>query len=82
MYFVYLLKCKDGSIYTGISTDIERRFKEHCRGTASKYTKAKGALKIIYTEKCGSRSKALKRECEIKKYKRSEKIKLSRKNLL
>lgn len=76
MYFVYLLQCDDGSIYTGITTDVGRRFKEHQEGIGSNYTRAHGASKIIYTEECEGRSSASKREAEIKKMKREEKLKL------
>jgi len=74
MYFVYLLLCKDKTIYTGITTDVARRFAEHKAGTASHYTSARGASKILYTEACKNRSSASKREAEIKKMKRAEKL--------
>ena len=77
MYFLYLLLCHDRSIYTGITTDVKRRFKEHQDGTGSKYTRARKAIKILYTEKFKTRSAASKREAEIKSWKRKEKIKLS-----
>ncbi|MFT5179968.1 MAG: putative endonuclease [Candidatus Paceibacteria bacterium] len=77
MYYIYLLQCADNSIYTGITTDVERRFKEHKEGTASKYTKAHKAVKIIYTEESKNRSEASKREIEIKKMQREEKLKLA-----
>jgi putative endonuclease len=76
MYFVYLLLCRDKSIYTGITTDVARRLSEHKKGTASHYTHAKGAVKILYTEKHKNRSVASKREAEIKKWPREKKIHL------
>ena len=76
MYFVYILKCKDGSLYTGITTDVARRFKEHKEGKGGAYTRAKKAVKILYTEKIKNRSKASKREAEIKKLRRAEKYAL------
>jgi len=76
MYFVYLLECTDGSIYTGITTDIQRRLKEHKAGTASRYTRSRGASKMLYTEKKKSRSAALKREAEIKRWPRAKKREL------
>ena len=76
MYFVYILKCKDGSLYTGITTNVERRFKEHKEGKGGAYTRAKKAIKILYTEKIKNRSKASKREAEIKKLRRAEKYAL------
>ncbi len=78
MYFVYLLLCRDKSIYTGITTDVERRLSEHKKGTASHFTHAKGAVKILYTEKHNNRSLALKREAEIKGWKRERKLSLIR----
>jgi len=76
MYFVYLLKCGDGSLYTGITTDVARRFAEHKKGTASHYTRARKAVKMVYREKHADRSSALRREAEIKSWPRSEKVKL------
>ena len=78
MYFVYLLQCKDTSIYTGITTDVARRFAEHKAGTASKYTRSRGAMKIVYTERCTDRSHALKREAAIKEMDRAHKLALVR----
>jgi putative endonuclease len=72
-WFVYILKCTDGSLYTGITTDVERRLAEHQAGTASKYTAAYGADKIVYTEKATDRSGASKREAEIKQLTRKQK---------
>jgi len=80
MYFVYILQCKDGSLYTGITTDVQRRFAEHKAGTGAKYTRAKGVLKIVYTEECRNRSEATKREIEIKRMTRKEKIALIQSN--
>lgn len=79
MYLVYLLECSDGSIYTGITNDLVRRLRMHKVGTASRYTRAKGAKRIIYTEKCSTRGHALKREAEIKKWSRTEKLVLAAK---
>jgi putative endonuclease len=76
MYFVYLLKCRDGSVYTGITTDVARRLREHKAGTASRYTRAKGAVKMLHTERFKTRSTALKREAAIKRLPRSKKLAL------
>lgn len=76
-YFVYLLKCKDGSIYTGITTDVERRFGEHKNKKGGHYTSSRGALKMIHTERHPTRSAALKREAEIKSWRREKKMKLA-----
>jgi putative endonuclease len=77
-YHVYLLKCADGSIYTGITNDLKKRLKNHRDGTASKYTRAKGASRFIYSEVAANRSVALKREAEIKKWPRLKKLELAR----
>ena len=73
MYFVYILKCLDGSLYTGITTDIKRRFEEHKKGVGGHYTRAKGASKIVFQEKHPDRSSASKREAEIKSWPRKKK---------
>ncbi len=80
MYFVYILECKDKSLYTGITTDVDRRFKEHKDGIGSHYTKAHGAQKIVYKESCKDRSSASKREIEIKKLSRQMKLNLIENN--
>ncbi len=72
-YFLYVLDCKDNTLYTGITNDLDRRLKQHKEGSASRYTRAKGVRAMVYTERCGSRSKALKREVAVKKLSRSQK---------
>ena len=79
MYFLYLLECKDGTIYTGITTDVKRRFLEHKNGVGSHYTRARKAKRILYTEKHKNRSLASKREAEVKRMPRKEKLKLKKK---
>lgn len=79
MYLVYLLLCGDGSLYTGITTDLTRRLSEHKAGKGGHYTRAKKALKIVYSEKHPNRASASKREAEIKKWPRAKKLKLIRK---
>jgi putative endonuclease len=76
MYFVYLLLCSDGSLYTGISTDPCKRFLEHQAGKGGAYTRSHPPLKIIYTEKLPDKSSALKKEFEIKSWPRQKKIKI------
>lgn len=73
-YFVYLLECVDGSFYTGITTDVKRRFAEHIKGTGSSYTRSRGARGIVYTERQPDRGSAQKREAEIKRLTRAEKL--------
>ena len=62
-----MLKCNDNSIYTGISNNLNRRLDTHAKGNGSKYVRARLPFKLIYIEECPSRSKAIKREIEIKK---------------
>jgi len=73
-WFVYILKCKDKSLYTGITTDLERRFEEHRSGKGAGYTRSHKPVKIVYFEKLGNRSAALKREAKIKKLGKAEKL--------
>jgi len=73
---VYILSCKDGSLYTGITTDIEKRLETHNRGKASKYTRSKTPVKVVYTEGVANVSVAKKREFEIKKLSRQSKLEL------
>ncbi len=80
VYFVYLLECTDGSIYTGITTDLERRFDEHKNKSGSHYTASHGARKIVHAETYPNRSEASKREAEIKSWRRERKIELIRSN--
>lgn len=79
MYFVYLLECKDKSLYTGITTDVVRRFAEHKSGVGAHYTHAKKARRIVYTEEYPNRSAASKREAEIKSWRREKKLALFKK---
>ena len=65
-WFLYILRCADGSLYTGITTDVARRFEEHSTGKGAKYTRGRGPLEIVYTCCCGSHSAALKEENRIK----------------
>lgn len=74
MYFIYMIECKDKSLYTGITTDLKRRFLEHKAGKGGHYTRSRGVKKVVYSEKSKNRSLASKRESQIKKLKRAEKI--------
>ena len=75
-WFLYILRCIDGSFYTGITKDIERRFKMHESGKASRYTRTRRPVTLLYQEKCLSRTQALIRECEIKEWPRRKKEEL------
>jgi len=74
MYFLYILECADGSLYTGITTDLARRFGEHRDGKGGHYTRSRKVVKILYTEEHLSRSSASKRESEIKSWPRKKKL--------
>jgi putative endonuclease len=78
MYFIYILECLDGSLYTGSTNDVAKRFKDHLEGRGAKYTKSHKPVKIVYTEEFATRSEALKREAEIKKLTRKRKEFLSK----
>ena len=73
-YTVYILRCADGSLYTGIAKDMKKRLHAHESGTASKYTRVRLPVVLVYTEKARDRSVASKRECEIKALSRSQKV--------
>lgn len=73
---VYILRCGDGSLYTGIAVDVEHRLAVHRSGKGAKYTRGRGPLELVYTEECASKSEALKRELAIKALPREEKRKL------
>ena len=74
LYFVYMLRCSDGTLYTGITTDPARRLKEHNLGTGAKFTRAKRPVEMVYAERADGRSEASKREAEIKSYTREKKL--------
>lgn len=76
MYHLYLLECADGTIYTGITTDLDRRLKMHAEGKGARYTRAHGAVKLLYSEKAKDRSAAQRREAEIKAWPRAKKLAL------
>lgn len=65
-WFLYMVECKDGSLYTGITNDIERRLNQHNDGTGARYTRSRRPVKIRYRETCGDRSTALMRECAVR----------------
>ena len=73
---VYILACGDGSLYTGITDDLERRLAAHASGKGAKYTRGRGPFALQYWEVCDSRSHALKRELAIKRLPRSGKLQL------
>ena len=78
MYFVYLLRCRDGSLYTGIARDPDKRVALHNLGKGAKYTASRLPVTLVYREACESRSDALKREFQIKTWNRARKEALVR----
>ena len=77
-WFVYLLRCADGSLYTGIAKDVDRRCRQHNAGTASRYTRSRLPVVVVYREAHASRSLALRREAAIKALSRRQKEALIR----
>ena len=76
-YFVYILKCSDNTLYTGVAIDVDRRLQEHNNSDkGAKYTRARRPVKLVYQEKLQDRSCACKREYEIKQLNRKEKLRL------
>ncbi|SIR53033.1 putative endonuclease [Haladaptatus litoreus] len=75
-HWVYVIKCDDGSFYTGYTTDVERRVAEHDTGEGAKYTRGRTPVELIHTERFGSKSAAMSREYEIKQLNRAQKEKL------
>jgi len=73
---VYLLRCRDGSLYTGITNDLSQRLESHRRGTASAYTRARRPVSLLYQEVVPDRGSALKREAAIRRLSRVEKLAL------
>ena len=76
---LYILRCGDGTLYTGITTDVERRLEEHRSGKGAKYTRGRAPLELVYTETGMDKSTALKRELAVKALSRQEKEKLIQK---
>ena len=73
---LYILRCGDGTLYTGIAVDAQKRLTMHQSGTGAKYTRGRGPLTMVYCENCGSHSEALKREYAVKKLTHAEKEQL------
>ena len=76
MYYVYMLRCGDGTLYTGITNDLDRRVRAHNEGKGAKYTRSRLPVTPVYWETQPDKSAALKRELEIKGYSRAEKLAL------
>lgn len=76
MDYVYLLKCADGTLYTGWTNDLEHRVRMHNEGKGAKYTKSRRPVALVYWEPCESKSAALKRERAVKRLARAQKLRL------
>jgi len=76
MWYVYILKCEDGSLYTGFTDNPERRFAEHSTKRGAKYTRSHKPKELLYTESFTNKKDALKREYQIKRWPREKKLKL------
>ena len=76
MYQVYMLRCSDGTLYTGIAVDARRRLREHNSGKGAKYTRSRLPAELVYTEQQPDKGSALRREIEIKKLTRAQKLAL------
>jgi putative endonuclease len=77
-WFVYILRCGDGSLYTGITNDLERRVRLHGAGRGARYTRSRLPVRLVWRERCADRSGALVRECAVKALGRARKLKLIR----
>lgn len=75
-YWLYILRCGDGTLYTGTTDNVERRLAVHQSGKGAKYTRGRGPLTVVYREACEGRSAALRREIAIKRLTRAEKLAL------
>ena len=81
-WLVYIILCSDNSLYTGITTDIDRRFRQHTNGSGAKYFRGRHPLQVVYFENGHSRSSAAKRESQIKAMHRADKELLVSQHLL
>jgi putative endonuclease len=75
-WIVYILECADGSLYTGITKDLDRRLAEHAAGKGARYTTGRGPLRLVYRETCQGRAEASRRETAIKLLRRAQKRQL------
>lgn len=72
-WYVYIIRCSDHSLYTGIAKDVAQRVEAHNAGTGARYTRGRGPVKVVYTEELDSKPEALRREIEIKRLRREDK---------
>lgn len=76
MHYVYVVECRDGSLYTGYTTDVDRRIDEHNDGAGAKYTRARRPVELVHVERYESQSAAMSREYEVKQLSRRQKERL------
>ena len=76
IWFVYLIRCADGTLYCGIALDVAARLRQHREGKGAKYTRGRAPLELVYREACASRPAALRRERIIKRMSRAAKLRL------
>lgn len=81
LFYVYILKCKDNTLYTGYTVDLNRRIETHNKGLGAKYTRGRLPVKLVYEEICSSKGQAMKRERDIKRLSRREKMELIENNI-
>lgn len=74
VWYLYLIECNDGSLYTGITTDVERRYAQHLAGKGARYTRMKKPVRLVGFRECGTKSEALKAELFLKALRPSEKL--------
>lgn len=77
-WFLYILECNDGTLYTGITNDITRRLQQHNDGKGARYTRTRCPVKLLYYEPCRNRAAAMVRECAVKSLPRERKMKIVR----
>lgn len=75
-HYVYILECKDKTLYTGYTNDLNRRIENHQQGKGAKYTRGRGPFQLMYSEQYEDKSAAMRREAEIKKWDKASKLKL------
>lgn len=73
-WFLYILRCADQSLYTGVTKDLDRRLKKHSEGKAARYTRTRLPVEMVYRETCRSRTEALIRECAVKALPKAKKL--------
>lgn len=77
-FSLYIVRCADGVLYTGIATDVDKRLAEHASGAGAKFLRGKGPLEIVFAETVGDRSSALQLEYRVKRLSREQKLELVR----